>query len=158
MQETQVQSLIQEDPTCHRATKPVRLNYWACSLEQGSCNYWAHGSQPLKPMCPGDHAPQQEKPLQWGAYLYARVAMKYAHPSHLVLKHKLSVTRIELELTLKQKKSQIWTLISEKEIQTDFKTWKICSPDSWDKCNLKLHWQCIQCKPYRNTCLFLRNV
>ena len=28
MQETQVQSLVQEDPTCHAATKPVCRNYW----------------------------------------------------------------------------------------------------------------------------------
>ena len=27
VQETRVQSLIQEDPTCHRATKPVSHNY-----------------------------------------------------------------------------------------------------------------------------------
>ena len=27
MQETQVRSLIREDPTCHEATKPVRPNY-----------------------------------------------------------------------------------------------------------------------------------
>ena len=27
MQETQVQALVQEDPTCHGATKPVRHNY-----------------------------------------------------------------------------------------------------------------------------------
>ena len=41
MQETQVQSLIQEDPTCHRATKPVHHNYWSCALGPWSCNYWA---------------------------------------------------------------------------------------------------------------------
>ena len=27
MQETQVQALVREDPTCLRATKPVRHNY-----------------------------------------------------------------------------------------------------------------------------------
>ena len=30
MQGTRVQALVREDPTCHRATKPVRHNYWAC--------------------------------------------------------------------------------------------------------------------------------
>ena len=30
--ETQVQSLIREDPTCHEATKPVDHNDWACAL------------------------------------------------------------------------------------------------------------------------------
>ena len=33
MQETQVRSLVREDPTCRGATKPVRHNYWACALE-----------------------------------------------------------------------------------------------------------------------------
>ena len=28
-----VRALVQEDPTCRRATKPVRHNYWACALE-----------------------------------------------------------------------------------------------------------------------------
>ena len=51
MQGTWVQALVQEDPTCRGATKPVRHNYWACSLEPASHNYWAHVSQLLKPMC-----------------------------------------------------------------------------------------------------------
>ena len=29
MQGTQVQALVQEDPTCRGATKPVRHHYWA---------------------------------------------------------------------------------------------------------------------------------
>ena len=28
-------------PTCHRATKLVCHNYWACALEPGNRNYWA---------------------------------------------------------------------------------------------------------------------
>ena len=31
MQETWVQSLIWEDPTCHGATEPLNHNYWACA-------------------------------------------------------------------------------------------------------------------------------
>ena len=30
MQGTRVQALVQEDPTCRRATKPVSHSYWAC--------------------------------------------------------------------------------------------------------------------------------
>ena len=41
-----------EDPTCHRATKPTRHNYWACALEPASHNYWARMPQLLKPTCP----------------------------------------------------------------------------------------------------------
>ena len=33
MQGTQVWSLVQEDPTCRRATKPVCHNYWARMLQ-----------------------------------------------------------------------------------------------------------------------------
>ena len=54
MQGTWVQALVWEDPTCRRATKPVCLNYWACTLEPASHNCWslhsrAHEPQLLKP-------------------------------------------------------------------------------------------------------------
>ena len=51
MQGTQVRALVREDPTCHRAAKPVRHNCWACALEPTSHNYWAHVPQLLKPAC-----------------------------------------------------------------------------------------------------------
>ena len=41
MQETRVQSLIQEDPTCHGAAGPLHHNYWACALKPRSHNYWS---------------------------------------------------------------------------------------------------------------------
>ena len=41
MQETWVQSLFQEDPTCLGTTKPVHRNYWACVPEPGRCNSWS---------------------------------------------------------------------------------------------------------------------
>ena len=76
MQETQVQSLVQEDPTCQEATNPVHHNYWAWALEPGSWNYWAQELQLPKPTCPKAHAPQQEKPPQWEAWaLQWRVAL-----------------------------------------------------------------------------------
>ena len=49
MQGTRVRALVQEDPTCRGATKPVRCNYWACALEPASHSYWAHSPQLLKP-------------------------------------------------------------------------------------------------------------
>ena len=49
MQWTQVQPLVQGDPTCRGATKSVHHNYWACALEPRSHNYWAHMLQLLKP-------------------------------------------------------------------------------------------------------------
>ena len=36
MQEKQVWPLIWENSTCHRATKPMCHNYWACALEPRS--------------------------------------------------------------------------------------------------------------------------
>ena len=51
MQGTQVRALVQEDPTCRGATKPVHHNYWACDLEPVGHNYWAHVPQLLKPVC-----------------------------------------------------------------------------------------------------------
>ena len=38
MQGTRVQALVQEDPTCHGATKPGRHNYRACALDPASHN------------------------------------------------------------------------------------------------------------------------
>ena len=51
VQATRVRSLVREDPTCRGATKPVRHNYWACTLEPASHNYWARVLQLLKPTC-----------------------------------------------------------------------------------------------------------
>ena len=48
-QGTRVRALVQEDPTCRGATKPVHHNYWACALEPASHSYWAHVPQLLKP-------------------------------------------------------------------------------------------------------------
>ena len=67
MQETQVQSLIQEDPTCQGATKPVHHNYQAGALEPGSHNYWAHVLQlpkpvHLEPVLPNMRTHHKEKP------------------------------------------------------------------------------------------------
>ena len=97
VQGTRVQSLVQEDPTCRRATKPVCHSYWACALEPVSHDYWvcepqllslhattteAHMPQLLSPRAtttearaPRARAPQQEKPPQWEAcVLHRRVA------------------------------------------------------------------------------------
>ena len=69
MQDTRVPSLMWEDPSCWRATKPMGHNYSACALEPESCNYWVHVLQLLKPICPRSmfHNKETEKPLQWEA-------------------------------------------------------------------------------------------
>ena len=66
IQETRV-SLVQEDPTCLGATKPMSHKYWPCALESCSLNYWAHVPHLLKPASSRTCAPQ-EKPLQWEAH------------------------------------------------------------------------------------------
>ena len=48
MQGTLVQFLIQEDPTCYGANKPVHHSFWACVLEPWIRNFWAHMLQLLK--------------------------------------------------------------------------------------------------------------
>ena len=55
MQGTPVWSLVREDPTWLRATKPMHHNCWA------------HTLQLLKPACPTACALQQETPPQWAA-------------------------------------------------------------------------------------------
>ena len=59
MQGTWVRALVQEDPTCHGATKPVCHNYWACEpqlLSPCATTTEAH--------VPRARGPQQEKPPQ----------------------------------------------------------------------------------------------
>ena len=68
VQGTQVQSLIQKDPTCCGAAKPMYHNYWACALEPTNHNYSSPAPQPLEPMHPTSRAPQEEKPPQWEAW------------------------------------------------------------------------------------------
>ena len=82
MQGTQVWALVQGDPTCCGATKPVLHKYWACALEPTSHNYWARTPQLLRLRAttteahmPRARAPQQEKPPQGEARaLQQRVA------------------------------------------------------------------------------------
>ena len=50
MQEAQVWSLVQEDPMCNGATKPVGHNYWACALEPGSRVYRVLSPHVLEPV------------------------------------------------------------------------------------------------------------
>ena len=66
-QETWVWLLVQEDPTCRRATKPMCHHYWISALGPGKRNYWVHAPQILKLARPRVHAPQQEKSPQWEA-------------------------------------------------------------------------------------------
>ena len=67
MKGTWIQSLVGEDPTCQGASMPM-CHYWACALEGGSYNYWAHMPQLLKPAHHRACAVQQDTPLQWEAH------------------------------------------------------------------------------------------
>ena len=60
MEETWIWSLIQEDATCHRATKPIHRNKWTWALEPSNRNCWACVVQLLKQACPRACAPQRE--------------------------------------------------------------------------------------------------
>ena len=68
MQGARVRALVREDPTCHRATKPVYHNYWVCALEPVNHNYLLSlSATTTEARAPKAHAPQQEKPPQWEA-------------------------------------------------------------------------------------------
>ena len=66
---TQVQALVWEDPTCHRATKPVCHNYWAhvpqllkpMCLEPMLCNKRSHRNESSPATKSSPHSPQLEK-------------------------------------------------------------------------------------------------
>ena len=45
MEGTQLQSLLQEDPMCCRATEPMSHNDWACALEPMRCSKRRHHSE-----------------------------------------------------------------------------------------------------------------
>ena len=67
MQGTWVRALVWEDPTCRGAAKPVRHNYWACTLEPASHNYWSLRATTTEAHVHRARAPQREKPPQWEA-------------------------------------------------------------------------------------------
>ena len=70
MQGTPVRSLVWEDPTCHRATKPMCQKYWSLhGLEPARHIYWTSVLQLLKPMhlepvlC--NKRSHHKKPVHW---------------------------------------------------------------------------------------------
>ena len=79
MQETQVQSLVQEDPTWLGATKPVCYSYWAWARETENCNSRAHMLKLPKPQRPGARAAELNRPSWWEA----RLPQPDSHPTRL---------------------------------------------------------------------------
>ena len=64
MQKTRVQSLVWEDPSCHRTTKPVCHNYWACAPESGTATREAPEKRSLCSTTErGPRSPQLKKSL-----------------------------------------------------------------------------------------------
>ena len=61
IRETQVQSLLWEDPTCRGAAKPGCQDCWASALEPESYSYLA--------LPPGACIPRQERSLQREAHV-----------------------------------------------------------------------------------------
>ena len=78
MQGTRVRALVRDDPTCRGATKPIRHNYWACTLEPTSHNYWVCVPQLLKPMHLEPVLRNKEKPPQWET----RAPQRRVAPAH----------------------------------------------------------------------------
>ena len=63
MQGTQVQALVQEDPTCRGAAKPVRHNYWACALQLLNPCTTTTEAQCLEPVLRNKRSHRNEKPV-----------------------------------------------------------------------------------------------
>ena len=63
MQWTRVWPLVQGDPTCHRATKPMCHSYWACALEPESCSHWS--LLILEPVLHKKRSHHSEKPAHY---------------------------------------------------------------------------------------------
>ena len=67
VQKTQVQCLIQDDPTCPAATKATLCNCWACDLEpratttEHAC--CSHGSQHTESLCLQRERHRDEQPV-----------------------------------------------------------------------------------------------
>ena len=93
MQGTRVRPLVQEDPTCHRATEPVHDNGWACVLEPAGNSCEAH--------TPGACA-LQEKPPQWEAL----TSQGRAAPTHCDYRKPTSSNQDPAEPKRKGKKSR----------------------------------------------------
>ena len=73
MQGTWAPSLVWEDPTCHRATKPV--------CQQFNPRSGCHVPQLLKPVNPGIRDLQQEKPPQWEALVLQTLKTRDQQPA-----------------------------------------------------------------------------
>ena len=65
---TWIQSLIREDSSCLRTSKPMRHNYWTWALGRKSHNCWAPELELLKHVPSRAHAPKQEEPPQREAH------------------------------------------------------------------------------------------
>ena len=63
MQETGVQPLTREDPTCCGAAKPVQHNYQACALVPREPQLQKLLATATKAQVPKAHALQKQKPL-----------------------------------------------------------------------------------------------
>ena len=89
-QETQVGSLIWDDPTCLSATKPVCHNYRTCALEPRNCDYWTHVQQLLNPMClePGSTAKE-------ATAMRSQHIVKKSSPCSLHLEKALEATKTQ---------------------------------------------------------------
>ena len=80
-QGTRVRSLVREDPTCRRTTKPMRHNYWGCALEPVSHNYWACALEPFGHNC-WACMPQLLKPVHLEPVLRNKRSHRSEKPAH----------------------------------------------------------------------------
>ena len=102
MQKTWVQSLVQEDTICCRATKPMYHNYWA------------HALQLPKPTCSRARVLQREKPSQWET----RAPQLESSPHLPQLEKSLYSNEDPIQFKKKKKKSSFWKTMTFSRIKT----------------------------------------
>ena len=116
MEESWDRSLIWEDPTCSRATKPMHHSYWACTLEpmiqEPRCSsYWSPGA--LEPVFCNRRRHRNEKSMH--------------HGSNAVL---LTTARESWGSNPAKKKNKWFFLIIKKELLSDWEWLRIQSLES----------------------------
>ena len=92
MQGTRVQSPGQKDPTCHRATRPVCHNYWACVLQllEPTCQEPVlhdkrshHSDKAHAPQLESSPQPLQPEKAQHSQWLNKKTHQLYENVSYL---------------------------------------------------------------------------
>ena len=149
MQETQVKSLIQEDPTYSGATKCMCHNYWACALalelqlrslyvlEPVFLNKRNHCNE--KPAHCNREQPPLTKTIEKPAQQRRPSTVKNKYINKIILKVHSHASKSNILISLRQSRISVWFICNhiilrsdryEREMQEKFHTWNDFADDS----------------------------